>query len=159
MTDQPPIMAQGTRANYTGNELEGIIEYTLKRKGYAFIPRKDFKVAELLDQPVFTRQFPLGKGIYGNNLNCDFILFHPQKHPSCLIIESKWQEKAGSVDEKFPFLVQNVREKYPYATIIVLDGGGYKKGAEEWLRKQTGPKLLRVFNMMEFQKWANGDGV
>ena len=74
-----------------------------------------------------------------------------------MVIESKWQQSSGSVDEKFPYLVLNIRERYPCATIIVLDGGGFKKGAEEWLRRQVNDKLVHVFNMMEFQKWSNSD--
>jgi hypothetical protein len=54
--------------------------------------------------------------------------------------------------EKFPFLVANFHERYPHATIIILDGGGYKKQADLWLRAQIDGKLLHVFNMQEFQK-------
>ena len=31
-------------------------------------------------------------------------------------------------------------------SIIVLDGGGYKAGAEAWLRNQTDDVLLHIFN-------------
>ena len=76
-------------------------------------------------------------------------------------------------------------EKYLCATIMVLDGGGYKKGAEKWLRaaweaslavagrqrdwrapqffagkklrEQVDDKLIHIFNMMEFQKWSNSE--
>jgi hypothetical protein len=150
-------MLQGTRANYTGNSLEDVIYNTLTRKGYQFVEKKQFEAARFLDQPVFTVQFPIAKSVYETDLYCDFILYHPQKHTACLVIESKWQESAGSVDEKFPFLVLNIREKYPCATIVVLDGGGYKKGADRWLRSQIDAKLIHVFNMMEFQKWSNGE--
>jgi hypothetical protein len=39
---------------------------------------------------------------------------------------------------------------------VVLDGGGYKKEADQWLRAQIDGKLLHVFNMREFQTWSNG---
>ena len=42
-----------------------------------------------------------------------------------------------------------------YQTIFLLDGGGYKLGAETWLRSQVDEKLLHVFNMSEFQTWVN----
>ncbi len=151
-----PIMSQGTRANYTGNSLEEVIENMLKKKGYTFVDKKKFDAARYIGQPVFTKQFPIAKSIYETDIFCDFIIFHPIKHPNTLAIESKWQQSAGSVDEKFPFLVLNIRERYPCGTIIVLDGGGYKKGAERWLRQQKDTKLIHVFNMMEFQKWSNG---
>jgi hypothetical protein len=150
-------MTQGGRANYTGNTLEGMIEHTLLRKGYGLVERRRFHAALSLEQPIYTKQFPIAKSIYGTDLFCDFLLFHPIKYPHCLIIESKWQQSAGSVDEKFPYLVANIREQYPHATIVVLDGGGYKAGAEAWLRRQVDEKLLHVFNMMEFQRWSNGN--
>jgi DNA adenine methylase len=84
-------------------------------------------------------------------------VYHPSKHADCLVIEAKWQQANGSVDEKFPYLVMNIREQYPYAAIVVLDGGGFKEGAKDWLRRQVDDKLVHVFNMMEFQRWTNGD--
>ena len=54
-------------------------------------------------------------------------------------------------------MVRNIRDKYPCSTIILLAGGGYKKGAEEWLRAQEDDKLFHVFNMEEFMRWANSN--
>ena len=34
-------------------------------------------------------------------------------------------------------------------------GGGYRPGAERWLRRQTDSKLLHVFNLTEFLTWVN----
>ncbi|MBL7058530.1 hypothetical protein ISS03_04280 [Patescibacteria group bacterium] len=150
-------MKQGTRANFTGNALEQIIYSTLERKDYQFVDKKNFEATRYLEQPVFTIQYPIARSVYDTQLYCDFILYHPTKHPNCLIIESKWQQSTGSVDEKFPFLVLNIKKQYPDSTIVVLDGGGYKKGAEKWLRGQVDEKLIHIFNMMEFQKWSNGE--
>ena len=90
---------------------------------------------------------------------CDFHLFHPEKHPDGLIIESKWQQSVGSVDEKYPYLVLNIKTKYPAKTIIILDGRGYKPKAKIWLRSQIGNNLIAVFDMSEFQVWANKGGL
>lgn len=152
-------MKQGTRANYTGNNLQKFIYNRLLEKEYLQVNVAHFNSGRYLDQPIFCPQFPLGNGVYETPIKCDFILFHPTKHPACLVIESKWQQSGGSVDEKFPYLVANIKEKYPYATIIVLDGGGYRSGSERWLRAQIDGKLLKVFNMAEFQKWSNGDEI
>jgi hypothetical protein len=147
-------MLQGTKANYTGGQLEGFIEDTLRRNGYEYVPTLSFdEAAKAGGKPIYTRQYPI-VSIYGTPLKCDFVLYHPTQYPDSLIIESKWQQSAGSVDEKFPFLVMNIREKYPCATIIVIEGGGYRKGAVEWLRKQVGERLIHVFNMSEFLQWA-----
>ncbi len=144
-----------TTANYTGTALEQFIESRLIERGYEQIIKDNFKPAICLEQPIYTRQFCLGKSIYETNLYCDFILFHPQKWPSCLVIESKWQQAGGSVDEKYPYTVLNIKQS-DYKSVLLLDGGGYKLGAETWLRQQVdGKKLLRVFNMSEFQRWVN----
>jgi len=148
-------MKQGTRANFTGNQLEELIYFTLEKKGYKFVEKQKFDMARYIDQPIFTIQYPIARSVYDTQLYCDFILFHPEKYPDCLVIESKWQQSGGSVDEKFPYLVLNIRDQYPCATVVLLDGGGYKKGAEKWLRDQEDEKLTHIFNMVQFQKWAN----
>jgi hypothetical protein len=146
----------GTQANYTGTVLEKFIQDRLIERGYAFIPNKKFDAAKYIEQPIYTRRYYVGLNIYESKLYCDFILYHPQKWPRSLIIESKWQQSGGSVDEKFPFLVLNIQYKYPCPTIILIDGGGYRKVAEAWLRNQAGTKNLEhVFSMSEFQKWVN----
>lgn len=150
-------MQSGTKAKYTGNQLEAFIYNRLKEKGYKEVDKKKFNAAKYLEQPIFTKQYNVGKSIYDTDLLSDFIIYHPKKHNICLCIESKWQASTGSVDEKFPYLVINIKEKFPCPAIVVLDGGGYKEGAEKWLRSQVDDKLLRVFNMTEFQKWANSD--
>jgi hypothetical protein len=38
---------------------------------------------------------------------------------------------------------------------LVLDGRGYKKEAKAWLKTQVDDKLIAVFDMTEFQTWAN----
>ena len=142
-------------ANYTGSTLEKFIHDRLIERKYQFIPREKFKAAIYLGQPIYTRQYPIGKGIYETPMYCDFILYNPEKWNDCLIIESKWQQSGGSVDEKFPYFVLNIQQRHPHKTVVLLDGGGYKKQAETWLRNQVGNNLLHVFSMGEFQKWCN----
>lgn len=149
------IDTSGKQAYYTGSVLEKFIGDRLVERKYQFITRDKFSAATYLKQPIYTRQYHLGDSIYGTPMYGDFVLYHPDKWPDCLIIESKWQQSGGSVDEKFPYFVLNIQTKHPHKTVVLLDGGGYKKQAEEWLRSQVGNNLLHVFNMGEFQKWAN----
>lgn len=144
----------GYTANKTGNNLERFIENILIDEDYTFIDKNEF-ISSISDIKIFTKQLHLCKGIYNTKISCDFILYHPEKHSDCLVIESKWQQSPGSVDEKFPYLVANIQDIYPYKTIIVLDGGGYKKGAEEWLRSQVKDNLMGVYNMTEFRIYVN----
>jgi hypothetical protein len=78
------------------------------------------------------------------------------KFPEGLIIECKWQQSAGSVDEKYPFTLFNII-KIGVPTIILLDGNGYKKTAMKWLKDQVSPQraLIGVYNMAEFQALVN----
>jgi hypothetical protein len=145
----------GTQANFTGANLQRFVEDWLERCGYVRVDKAKFGAACYLEQPAFTRQAHIGQSIYGTNLYCDFMLYHPAKHPHCLIIEVKWQQVGGSVDEKYPYLMSNIKERYPCRTVLVLDGKGYKKGAEEWIRRQVDDKLIAVLDMPGFMSWVN----
>lgn len=156
----------GSIANQTGNSLERFIEDTIRGEGYILLSNDKFTSQTSCANgqvfgtyKFFTKQLNICKGIYGTPIRCDFIIYHPEKHERGLIIESKWQQSAGSVDEKFPYLERNVQEKYPCRTIIVLDGGGYKPGAAEWLRSKIGGNFIGVFNMMEFRTYVNNGGI
>ena len=145
-----------TQANYTGTVLERFILSRLDDCGYTGVPLNRFTPARILGQPIFTRKFHVGQSIYGTNQYCDFICYHPERWPDNLIIESKWQQSGGSVDEKYPYLVLNIQIQYQSPTIVVLDGGGYKQGAERWIRSQVGHGNFRhVFNMPQFATWVN----
>ena len=106
----------------------------LLERGYSLVDRNRFTASRILRQPIFSTQFHVGKSIYDVDQYCDFICYHPGRWPDGLVIESKWQHEAGSVDEKYPYLVLNIQDRYGYPTVLVLDGGGYKKGAEGWVR-------------------------
>jgi hypothetical protein len=149
------IKQGGSTANETGKILENFVESTLQRKGYEYVEKKKFKIALSLNQKIYTKQFNLGETIYNTKWNIDFILHNPKQLPLSLIIECKWQQVGGSVDEKYPYTIANIKEKSPYPAIILLDGEGYKLGAKEWLKSQIDDKLLGVFNMGEFTKWVN----
>lgn len=87
---------------------------------------------------------------------CDFYVVDIPEFPHGLAIESKWQGSGGSADEKFPYLVENIRTQYPCPAIIIVAGGGCKPGAEAWLRRQIDKKTLYgVFNLEEFLLWMN----
>lgn len=146
----------GGQANYTGNALEQFVENRLVASGYVYIKPRQFETATYNEQAIYTRRFHAGTSIYGTPLYADFAIYHPQKWPDCLILEAKWQQAGGSVDEKYPYLVLNIENCHCYATVLLLDGKGYKKGAERWIRSQAGTaKLLHVFSMAEFHTWAN----
>jgi hypothetical protein len=104
----------------------------------------------------YDKQVPCGTSIYETQRKCDFLVMNREKFPEDLIIECKWQQSAGSVDEKYPFTLFNII-KIGVPTIILLDGGGYKPAAMRWLKEQANPQkaLIGVYNMMEFQSLVN----
>lgn len=149
----------GTTANKTGDFLEKYIEFALNTRKYTHVENSKFIPAMYLKQPIYARKLRMGTNIYGLGSEFDFVIYHPEKHPEGFIIEVKWQQSTGTVDEKFPYLVLNIQTKYPYKTMIVLDGGGYRKGAETWIKSQVGMNLTHVLNMKEFQTWVNKGGL
>ena len=146
----------GSQANHTGAQLEDTISRILESSGYSFVDRSRFNAATYLEQPIFSRQFHIESGIYESLVKVDFIIYHPKKWPKRLMIEAKWQQASGSTDEKFPYLVTNIREFYGCETVVVLAGDGSRPGALKWLRKQIDERLIRVFESGdEFIAWAN----
>jgi hypothetical protein len=133
-----PKSKQGQQAVTSGRKAEAFIYCILKEAGYTV-----------------QRQYLIGLGIYGEALKTDFYVTGLRDFPLGLIIESKWQEKPGSVDEKFPYLVQNIIRCYPCPAIIVYGGKGAREGGLEWLHTQAdGQKLLAVFSLEEFLTWT-----
>ncbi len=124
--------------------------------GYEYIwPSSLFFAMRDMDQAIYASQVEVGRNIYGRLRRVDFLLFHPRKWPNCLVIQCKWQASGGTVDEKYPFEVLSIQQG-GYPTIIVLDGDGYSKGAEQWLKGQAGKNLLRhVFDQGEFQRFVS----
>ena len=105
------------------------------------------------------------KNIYRHDGNTEFLL--KSKKFDCEIrIECKWQQSNGSVDEKFPYLYLNCIEAMPEKEIVIIvDGGGAKVGAITWLQETVkskkytsdynNDKIIHVFSLAEFIKWAN----
>jgi hypothetical protein len=152
-------MSGGTKANNTGNALEGFVEDLLKRNGYTeFINNKKqvFSMRQTIGGKQYSKQPWCGKSIYDTDRRCDFLVMNQEKFSDGFIIECKWQESAGSVDEKYPFVMLNIT-KIGVPTIVLIDGDGYKKQAFDWLKSQVAPEraLIGVYTMKEFQKLVN----
>lgn len=131
--------SQGARANASGGVTEMMIDAALRRLGY--VPH---------------RQRVIGVGIYGTPIQADIMIDRAPGFPVGLIIESKWQGSKGSVDEKYPYLVLNIKECYPCPVIILADGDGARPGAIRWLKSQVdGTHIYAVFSLKELVTWCN----
>lgn len=157
-------MNHGGRAVVSGNVLEKTVETILQVHGYLDIcrelPKKRRRDWLLYSNELpkrYAKQVYIGSGIYGTAIYVDFYIFNSLVIPSGLIIECKWQQAGGSVDEKLPYLNLNIQTCYPSPTVVLIDGEGMKKGAIDWLTRQVdcNPNLLAVHNLTHFIIWAN----
>ena len=106
----------------------------------------------LLDQGSwFVEQIDCERNLYGSRWRLDFYLFHPDKFPNGLVIESKWQGSPGSVDEKYVFTVLSLKS-LSTPSMLVLGGGGARRGAVDWIRKQIGKNFKTTD---QFIDWGN----
>ena len=165
MAKKPNLLSEtinsGEKANKTGNLLEQFVEQMLNTKGYIeFWNHKPtaFENRINIGGKQYLKQLPVGKTIYDTQRKCDFFIVNKELFPNNLIVECKWQQVSGSVDEKYPFLLFNII-KTGIPTIIIIDGSGYKPKAVAWLKNQVSPSsaLVGVWNMAEFQTKANNN--
>ncbi|MBD2694934.1 PD-(D/E)XK nuclease superfamily protein [Anabaena catenula] len=157
-------MTQGGKAVTSGNVLENAVEGTLLAHKYVQVgsdlPEKKRLECLLNSNNIikrYAKQVHVGKGIYGSEITVDFYIIGSKSISSGLIIECKWQQTSGSVDEKLPYLNLNIQDCYPAAAIVLIDGGGMKPQAISWLTKQVGynHNLLAVHNLSSFIAWSN----
>lgn len=142
-------------SNKNGLNFEYFIEQIIQKHNYLFISKKDFfNIYKTINKPCFTKQIIIGESIYNTKRTADFLIYHPQKHKKPIVIEVKWQQSKGSVDEKFPFLIENIK-KNKYKTIIIIDGNGYKKSALNWLKE----KNKHTYSLNDFIKIINKDNL
>lgn len=130
-------------------EDNGYVEFTTNKE-------QIFQNRQAVGGKQFAQQVPCGTSIYETKRKCDFLILNKEKWPDGLIIECKWQQSNGSVDEKYPFTVFNII-KIGVPTIILLDGKGYKKAAKVWLKSMVHPDkaLIGVYDMQEFMAKVN----
>lgn len=96
--------------------------------------------------------------IYGRKARTEFLL-KSARLPEDIRIECKWQQKSGSVDEKFPYLYINCVRAMPEQNVIIVIGGvGARQGAIDWLDlhcRLTTRRSVRVMDIAQFLAWAN----
>lgn len=128
---------QGQQAVRSGRAAEALIYCILTQRGYQ------------VDRQAF-----VGNSIKGGEIRADFLVHGVAQFPDGLIIESKWQETAGTADEKLFGLALDIDKNYPCPTIVIVAGGGAREPIVEWMRKQVnGGTLYAVFDIEEFLTW------
>src|SRR3990167_911590 len=135
-------MSSGKKANRTGSRLEQFVEQALKDAGYTEFwnfKKTAFENRKTIGGKQYMTQLVVGQTIYETTRKCDFFIVNRERFPDDLIIECKWQQSSGSVDEKYPFLLFNIL-KTGIPTIVLMDGDGYKPAAMAWLKAQVHEK-------------------
>lgn len=148
--------------NKNGSQLEILVKTILEDKDYQYIEKNKFIVAtNILEQKLYTIQLNICESIFSigdyiHKTNADFVLYNPFTKENYLIIECKSQTSAGSTDEKVVYLNENIKQKYPYQTFVILDAPMFKKGAKLWFKEQEkhNSKLAVFLDFSEFRAWA-----
>ena len=158
-------MEKGTKSNVSGNQLEVAVKTVLTGKGFELVKYREWEKNHekygkelLLENVQFTT-------VYEHHGNTEFLLIS-EKYNLRIRIECKWQQVAGSVDEKLPYLYLNTIEAMPENSIMILiDGSGWKAGAIKWLKdavkqkkyttEENKNKEILVFSLTDFFTWAN----
>jgi len=142
-------MNQGQKANKSGLKLEDKVEKVLT-DNLPIIVRKYSKTKERSD--ILLKNVPY-TNIYGNKrCRSEFVLCYGGRE---IRIECKSQHRAGSVDEKLPYLYLNFTQAIKETEgIIVIEGQGFKKGAKKWLRNKCQGTKVQVFSFEEFVSYV-----
>ena len=133
-------MEKGTKSNITRNQLEVAVKTVLIGKGFELINYRVWeKNKEKYGEELLLENVPFTT-IYNHKGNTEFLLIS-KKYDLRIRIECKWQQVAGSVDEKLPYLYLNTIEAMPENSIMILiDGAVWKTGAIQWLKDSVKQK-------------------
>ena len=160
--------------NTSGKFLEQCV-HVLKMRDYTFMSRAEWckewkKDSRKLFAPekYAVANYPY-KTLYGTPGHHEFAVFSrgtipkmlPYENGTRVVIECKWQDGSGSVDEKFPYVVQTFLEREFENMAIILAGEWWREGrgagAVGWLRSSARkmPPEKRLFVCDGFEEWCN----
>ena len=157
--------SQGGKANRTGSVLEAIVTSTLSTHGFEVVPYREYqKDSSRYGVELLLKNVPYHT-LYGTRGFTEFLIRSERYHLETRI-ECKWQQSAGSVDEKLPYTYLSCAESVPENDIIILlDGDGFRDGAKQWIREAAEQrryipadrpdKNIKVMNSTEFLTWVN----
>ena len=153
-------ITQGAAANRNGGMVEQALMPIFLGCGFKIFSEKEVKnnptLIDGLNKYILTNVGYVS--IYGSNKSrTEYLIVYIDRR---IRVEVKFQASAGSVDEKYPYMMLNGIYAYPEKEVIFLvDGGGYKQGARKWLQdqidndwleyKSTG-KSIKLMNIGEF---------
>jgi hypothetical protein len=81
------------------------------------------------------REIKVGKSIIGKN-RCIDVFCVDETHNKAIAIECKYQDSKGTVDEKIPYTLNDLRA-LPMPGCIAYAGGGFSEGVLHMLKAST----------------------
>ena len=149
------MVSKGHRkAGKTGGTWEKNVAGMLDDVG--FIEIKKDEVDSGLLMKWYCRQYDKFHSVYGKIAKIDLLVHHPENFPKKLAIELKYQATGGSVDEKFPFVVLNLKrwlEKYEIKGALFLNGGKYCDESLAWCKAQQSDNLFVIESYSDVYNW------
>ena len=149
------MVSKGHRkASNMGKAFEKDVVGMLNDVGFIEVTKQD--VDNTHPMKWYCRQYKKFVGIYGKLLTIDLLIFDQEHFPNKLSVELKYQSVGGSVDEKFPFVIQNMRKLFRdhgLKGLLLLNGGGYNTNAVKWSKGQQDENLFVVEGRSDIYNW------
>lgn len=156
------MISQGAQANLNGKVFEDMMIPIFIAHGFEIYSESELNKIDLSDKKRYIIKNASYMTIYDSKGHTEFVIVDV---PRKIRVEAKYQSAPGSVDEKYPYMLLNGIYKYPESEVIfVVDGGGYKPGARDWLQKQIDAdwlefrekgKDIKLMTITEFMNWFN----
>lgn len=159
-------ISQGAQANKNGRVFENMMIPIFRDAGFEVFNESELAKPNVQKQISQLKRYIIKNAsymtIYNSGGKTEFVIVDD---PRRIRVEAKYQAAPGSVDEKYPYMLLNGIYQYPESEIIfVVDGGGYKPGARDWLKKQIDEnwldfkskgKDIKLMTIAEFANWFN----
>lgn len=150
------VFTQGGESNFNGKWLESNVELLLRGRNVPIVDYDaDKENPDLFLKTLAVRRVPY-TSIYGCRSVSEFVLYEDARQRQTRI-ECRVQETPGSVDEKFPYLFENARDKMPESEIVLLlHCPGARIESVDWLKRKCAgieSKRIHVLDLTGFKGW------
>lgn len=146
-----------SESNHSGKFLEQIFRRELSERGFLFKEHSnDANNMDMFVHRVVVCNAPY-PSLYDDRVysRSEFLIIDGMRK---IRSECRWQEVPGSVDEKFPYLLECVRKRMPEREVLILiGGGGARETSIRYLIKEAAKileKRVHVVTINNFLSWV-----
>lgn len=158
--------SQGAQANKNGKVFEEMLLPVFQRAGFEIFMQGELKKKKIQKKLNACKRYVIKQAtyttIYNHKGQTEYVIVSEERR---IRVEVKYQAASGSVDEKYPYMLLNGIYQYPENEVVfIVDGGGFKPGAKEWIKKQLDDnwldykskgKDIKLMSITEFVSWFN----